>query len=351
MRFQALVVVAKGLIRLSNKSKKLLWTARVGLNPKSEPPERITEPRTGMEPDELRAKLNGVIAFPITPFKEDLSLDLPGLRDNLTKLVEHPICAVVAAGGTGELYSLSPAEYQRVIELTVHAVEGRVLVIAGVGFGQRLGVEMAQIAEKAGVDGLLVFPPYYMNADDDGLFEYYRAIGAASGLGIIVYSRDWANFTPAMVERLTSIKTLVAWKDGQGDIRRLQSIMNRIGDRLHWIGGAGDDMVAAYYSAGLRTFTSSIATIAPKLSLKLHELAAAGGGEELTRLLRECVIPLYSIRSRRKGYEVSAMKVLMDMAGLSGGPVRPPLVNVTAEEQGELRAILQSWEPFLQIHE
>ncbi len=332
---------------MSNKSKKVLWTARVGLSRKSESDERIVEPAKSMEPDELRSKLNGVIAFPITPFKDDLSLDLPGLRENLTKLVEHPICAVVAAGGTGELYSLTPSEYQRVIELTVHAVEGRVPVIAGVGFGQRLGVEMTQIAEKTGVDGVLVFPPYYPNADEDGLFEYYRAIGAASRVALFIYSRDWANFTPAMVERLTSLKTLIAWKDGHGDIRRLQSIMNRVGDRLHWIGGAGDDMVAAYYSAGIRTFTSSIATVAPKLSLKLHELAAAGGGEELMTLMRKCVIPLYSIRSRRKGYEVSTMKTLMDMAGLHGGPVRPPLVNVTSEEESELRAILQTWEAFL----
>ena len=58
-----------------------------------------------------------------------------------------------------------------------------------------------------------------------------------------------------MVERFAAIPTLVAWKDGQGDIRRLQAIMNLVGDRLHWIGGAGDDMVAAYYSIGIRTFS------------------------------------------------------------------------------------------------
>ena len=129
-----------------------------------------------MHPSTLRNKLSGVIAFPVTPFKENLSLDLPGLHNNLTKLLEHPISAVVAAGGTGEIYSLTPAEYARVIELTAHAIEDRVPVIAGVGFGQRLAVEMAQTAEKAGADGILAFPHYYPNADDEGLIEYYRAI-------------------------------------------------------------------------------------------------------------------------------------------------------------------------------
>jgi len=300
-----------------------------------------------MHPNTLRNKLSGVIAFPVTPFKEDLSLDLPGLHENLTKLLEYPIAAVVAAGGTGELYSLTTAEYVRVVELTALAIEDRVPVIAGVGFGQRLAVEMAQAAEKAGADGILAFPPYYPQAEDEGLFEYYRAIGEATRLGMLIYSRDWANFTPSTVERLTAIPTLVGWKDGQGDIRRLQMIMNHVGDRLHWIGGAGDDMVAAYFSIGVTTFTSSIATVAPLLSLKLWELADSGDSEALTDLLDRCVVPLYALRARRKGYEVSAMKAMMDMVGLNGGPVRPPLVNVKPDEEDELRTILTGWEKFL----
>jgi len=300
-----------------------------------------------MHPSTLRNKLSGVIAFPVTPFKEDLSLDLPGLHENLTKLLEHPITAVVAAGGTGELYSLTTAEYVRVVELTTHAVEDRVPVIAGVGFGQRLAVEMAQAAEKAGADGILAFPPYYPQAEDEGLLEYYRAIGNATRLGMVIYTRDWANFSPAMVERLCAIPTLIGWKDGHGDIRRLQMIINHVGDRLHWIGGAGDDMVAAYFSLGVTTFTSSIATVAPRLSLRLWELADAGDSDALSDLLDRCVIPLYALRARRKGYEVSAMKAMMDMVGMNGGPVRPPLVNVKPDEEDELRTILASWEKFL----
>ena len=300
-----------------------------------------------MHPSTLRKKLSGVIAFPVTPFKEDLSLDLPGLHENLTKLLEHPIAAIVVAGGTGELYSLTPAEYTRVVELTALAIEDRVPVIAGVGFGQRLAVEMAQAAEKAGADGILAFPPYYPQAEDEGLLEYYRAIGKATRLGMLIYTRDWASFSPSMVERLTSIPTLIGWKDGHGDIRRMQMIINHVGDRLHWIGGAGDDMVAAYFSIGVTTFTSSIATVAPQLSLKLWELADAGDSEALTDLLERCVVPLFALRDRRKGYEVSAMKAMMDMVGLSGGPVRPPLVNVKPDEEDELRTILASWEKFL----
>ena len=142
------------------------------------------------------------------------------------------------------------------------------------------------------------------------------------------------------------VPTLIAWKDGQGDIRRFQAIKQQLGDRLHWIGGAGDDMVPAYYSMGVRTFTSSIANVAPRLSLRLHELASAGHSAELTELMNDLVIPLYSLRAKRKGYEVSAMKAMMDMIGLVGGPVRPPLVDLRPEEIGSLRAAMDAWRPW-----
>lgn len=301
-----------------------------------------------MKPEELRAKFSGVVAFPVTPFRNDLSLDIEGLRHNLTQLMKHRVCAVVAAGGTGEVYSLTPAEHAQVIETTVEIVNGRAPVIAGVGFNQMLAIEMARQSVSLGADAILALPPYYPQADEEGLVEYYRAIGGATELGLLIYSRDWANFSPAQVERLAAkIPTLVAWKDGQGDIRRYQMIINRVGDRLCWIGGAGDDTVPGYYSIGIRTYTSSIATVAPKLSLALHEAAANGRSEELLKLMSDCVIPLYGLRARRKGYEVSAMKAMMDMVGLRGGPVRPPLPDVRAEEREELRAMLEKWKPFL----
>ncbi len=301
-----------------------------------------------MNPEKLRAEFGGVVAFPITPFRDDLSLDIEGLRHNLTQLMKHPVCAVVAAGGTGEVYSLTPSEHALVVETTVEIVNGRAPIIAGVGFNQMLAIELAKQSAKAGADAILALPPYYPNADDEGLVEYYRAIGDATQLGLLIYSRDWANFSPAMVERLAAkIPSLVAWKDGQGDIRRFQMIINRVGDRLYWIGGAGDDTVPGYYSIGIRTYTSSIATVAPKLSLALHEAAANGRSDELAQLMSDCVIPLYALRARRKGYEVSAMKAMMDMVGLRGGPVRPPLPNVRSEERDELRAMLEKWKPFL----
>jgi 5-dehydro-4-deoxyglucarate dehydratase len=300
-----------------------------------------------MKPDELRGKLLGVISFPVTPFKPDFSLDLDALRFNLRSLLQHPICAIVPAAGTGELFSLTPAEHLAVLKATLEEVNGKVPVLAAAGFNHPLALELAKQSAAAGANGILAFPPYYPNADPDGLFEYYQAIGRATPLGLIIYSRDWANFSSANVEKLTLIPNLIAWKDGQGDVRRYQMIMARVGDRLHWIGGAGDDCVPGYYSIGVRTYTSSIANVAPKLSLRLHELASNGHSAELDTLMRELVVPMYALRARRKGYEVSVMKKMMDLIGLKGGVSRPPLVEVTAEEEREIAGWLPKWRAWL----
>ena len=299
-------------------------------------------------PEQLRSRLTGVIAFPVTPFKADLTLDVEGLRKNLRHLAQFPFCAVVAAGGTGETYSLDPDEHLEVVKETVAAFAGKSPVLAGVGGSLPVATGTARRAAAAGADGILALPPYYPGAPDDGLHDYYRAIGQATPLGMLVYGRDWFNPGPELVARLQAgIPTLVAWKDGIGDLRRYQMIKQRVGNRLAWIGGAGDDLVPGYYAMGIRTYTSSIATVAPALSIALDKLAAAGDSTGLGRLMNEYVIPLYALRARKKGYEVSVMKTAMDAVGLVGGAVRPPLVPVKPEEVEEIRAMMARWTAFL----
>jgi len=230
------------------------------------------------------------------------------------------------------------------VKAIVEETGGRVPVIAGAAYNATLGAAFAREAARVGASGILAFPPYYPHADENGLFEYYRAIGEATPLGLFIYSRDWVHPSAAMVERLATIRTLIAWKEGQGDLRRMQIIMNRLGDRLHWIGGAGDDMVPSYYAAGIRTYTSSISNVSCKLALDLHTLASAGDHAALRPLMKDYVVPLYAFRARRKGYEVSVMKELMMLLGLAGGPVRPPLENLRPEEIDELRATLPLWQ-------
>ena len=230
------------------------------------------------------------------------------------------------------------------VRAAVEEARGAVPVIAGVGFNGPIAAGLARQAADAGASGILAFPPYYPGGEDDGLLQYYQTIGNATGLGLIIYSRDWFHPSASLVDRLAAaIPNLIAWKDGQGDIRRLQILRAHVGDRLHWIGGAGDDLVPAYYGIGIRAFTSSVANVSSKVAWQLHETASRGDAAALQALMSTYVVPVYVLRAKRRGYEVSVMKSLMDLLGLAGGPVRPPLANLRPEEVEALRASLAAW--------
>lgn len=293
------------------------------------------------------AGLRGVFGFPVTPFRPDLTLDLDALARNVDEMAAHPFCAMVAAGGTGELYSLSPDETEAVVSTAVKAVANRMPVVAGTGFNVPLGCEIARRAAKAGAQFLLVLPPYYGASPEDGLFAYYEAIGSATDLPLMIYSRDWAVFRPEMVARLADrVPTLVAWKDGQGDMRRYQRIMDYNGDRLAWFGGLGDDCVPGYFAIGAQAFTSSISNVSPALSLALAEAGTQQDFAALNRLMTKYVHPLYAIRERAKGYEVAVMKEAMEILGLTAGPVRPPLMNCRPKDIEDIRKLMDIYREF-----
>lgn len=294
-----------------------------------------------MTPRQFTATLRGVFGFPVTPFHRDLSLNLEALAENVDEMSRHAFCAMVAAGGTGEVYSMTPDEIERVVRTTVEAVNGRMPVVAGTGFNGPIGADIARRVERAGAECILILPPYYSHAPEEGLFQYYEEIGNATPLPLMIYSRDWAVFSPQQVARLCDrVPTLAAWKDGQGNGRTYQRIMNYNGDRLAWLGGLGDDCVPTYFAAGVQAFTSSISNIAPKLSIELADAGMKRDFARLDVLMSRYVNPLYAIRERHKGYEVSVMKDAMEILGMTAGPVRPPLMNTRPADVADIRDLM-----------
>ena len=291
---------------------------------------------------------HGVFGFPVTPFQKDLSLDLAGLEKNCDWMAGFPFCSQVIAGGTGEVYSMTPEESIECVRVSVKAINGRMPVVAGVAYNTTMACHMAREMEKAGAEALLVMPPYYINAPEEGLFQYFEAIGNSCGLPLSFYTRDRAAFSPSQVSRLLDrVPSLKMWKDGQGDMRKYQRIICEVGDRIAWVGGIGDDCAPGYFAVGCQAYTSSISNIAPKLSLKIAELGLAGDYTGLAVLMKEYVHPLYALRDRCKGYEVSMMKSAMEILGHPAGPVRPPLVNIKDSEMVELRKLMEVYADFI----
>lgn len=306
----------------------------------------MTTTRTALSPNELRSRLRGALAFPITPYAADGSVDLDAVRANASWLPSGGVCAVVAPSGTGEFFSLTPDECLDIAGTTVEAVAGRVPVIAGVGSGVRLGAELAAAMQEVGVDGIMILPPYYAKPDPDALLDYYRGIASAVSVGVIIYARDSAALTPSMVYELAeTIPNLIALKDGRGDVRLFQRMRAHVierlcKDRMAWLAGVGDDMVGPYFAAGAEGFTSSIACFWPEMAAELYRLASAGAYDELDEVYRRVVHPIYEMRQRRAGFEVAVNKAIMELLGHQAGNVRPPLANLSETDRAELQAIV-----------
>ncbi len=147
--------------------------------------------------------------------------------------------------------------------------------------------------------------------------------------------------TPLHARLADRVPTLAAWKDGQGDVRKYQRIMNYNRDRLAWFGGLGDDCVPGYFSIGVQAYTSSISNIAPQLSLDLADAGMKPDFTRLNRLMERYVHPLYAIRERARGYEVAVMKAAMEILGMPAGPVRPPLMNCREADLKDLRKLME----------
>jgi 5-dehydro-4-deoxyglucarate dehydratase len=301
---------------------------------------------TATPPEALKARLRGPLAFPITPYAADGSVDLAAVRRNAAWLPELGIVALVSPSGTGEIFALSPDECAAVTAATVEAIAGRIPVIASVGFNARTGADLARRAERAGADGVLVMPPYYATPDPQGLLEYYRQIAAATSLGVLPYARDAAAFTPELIEQLARrVPNLIAFKDGRGDVRIFQRLREHVieqlgAERLVWLAGVGDDLVAPYFAAGAEGFTSSLACFWPEASRELYRLASGGDFEGLRVYHERVVRPFYELRQRGRGFEVSVMKAAMDLLGHPAGPARPPLGALSERDRADLRAIL-----------
>jgi 5-dehydro-4-deoxyglucarate dehydratase len=295
-----------------------------------------------ISPTELKFRLNGYLAFTLTPFNGDGSVAPDVLRDEVELLLASGCSAIFAAGGTGEFFSLAPAEYRTVVETCVQQVRGRVPVVAGAGCGTTLAIEYARSATEAGADGLLVLPPYLIDAPQRGLAAHYRAIAGASHLGMIVYQRGTTVFEPTTLEVIAEMDNVIGFKDGVGDVDRLQRITKTLGDRFVYMNGmpTAEVYASALRACGVTTYSSAILTFMPEVAISFAAAFALDDRQTMEDLLHRAILPFTELRRRCAGYAVSLVKAGARLRGLPMGSVRPPLADPTTEDEADLRKLL-----------
>jgi 5-dehydro-4-deoxyglucarate dehydratase len=297
-----------------------------------------------MTPKEMAGQIGGgLLSFPVTPFKADHSFDEATYRSNMDWLRGYDVAGLFSAGGTGEFFSLTPAEVPQVVAVAVDETKGRVPVLAGTGYGTAIAREIAIGVEKAGADGLLLLPPYLVHSEQDGLAAHVEAVCAATSLGVIVYNRDNAILQPDTLARLCDrCPNLVGYKDGIGDIELMTRVHSKLGDRLTYVGGlpTAETFALPYLDMGVTTYSSAVFNFVPEFATHFYAAVRRRDHQAIHAGLRDFILPLIAIRNRKKGYAVSMIKAGMKVIGRDSGPVRPPLTDLTEAEVAEVAALV-----------
>jgi len=297
-----------------------------------------------MNPQELAMEIGkGLLSFPVTHFDNQFEFDVRPYREHIAWLLQHRPAGLFAAGGTGEFFSLALNEYSEVVSAAVDETAGQIPVVAGCGYGTAMARQFAKAAENAGADGILLLPPYLVNAESAGLVAHAEAVCAATKLGVIFYNRDNAIINDETLAQLCDrCPNLVGFKDGVGDIELMTRIHARLGDRLKYIGGlpTAETFALPYLEMGVTTYSSAIFNFLPNFAQDFYAGVRRHDRESVFDRLREFVLPYIAIRNRRKGYAVSIVKAGMRAVGRSAGPVRPPLTDLNANEFSELKSLI-----------
>lgn len=303
--------------------------------------------------DELKAKIgSGLLSFPITDFGADGEFDAAGYARRLQWLSSYPAAGLFAAGGTGEFFSIGYDEYDTVIRTAVENSAPDVPVLAGVGYGTRMAVDLAKRAEAAGAAGILVLPHYLMVAEEAGVIAHMQAICAAVGIGVIYYARDNTKLSPAGLEKLAeTCPNFIGYKDGIGDLQLMQRIHYRLGDRVVHIGGLPTAEVFAqpYLEMGVTTYSSAVFNFVPELALRFYDAVRARDTATVDGLMKRFYLPLIELRDKKRGYAVSMIKAGAELVGHSAGKVRPPLTELDAAEREVLRGLIEGQAGFAKV--
>ena len=294
-------------------------------------------------PNDLRDIIrSGLLSFPVTPFDAEDNFNAKAYAAHLEWLSPHKIAGLIVAGGTGELFSLTPTEVFEVVKIA-RAAQPDQPVIAGCGYGTKMACEMAKGIEAAGGDGILLLPHYLIGAPQDGIEQHIRTVCRSTNMGVIVYNRGQSVISAETLARLADdCPNLIGFKDGTGDIDTVKRITVGLGDRLAYVGGmpTHELFAQAFRGAGVDTYSSAVFNFVPETALEFYAAFSAGDDAKCEQMLRDFYYPFAKVRDRKTGYAVSAIKAGVALRGFDTGPVRSPLTDLTDEEREMLRAVI-----------
>ncbi|MDE2363891.1 MAG: dihydrodipicolinate synthase family protein, partial [Hyphomicrobiales bacterium] len=272
----------------------------------------------------MSAGFHGVFPYLVSPVDPDGRV----LDDVLARLCDDLIAkgvhGLTPLGSTGEFAYLSFEQKARIVEVVIEAAAGRVPVVAGVAATTVAdAVRQTRAWEKRGANGILAVCEAYFPLDDDGVYDYFAAIAAATALPVVLYTNpnfQRADLSPPVIERLARIPNVRYLKDASNNTGRLLSILNLVEGRME-IFAASAHIPAAVMLIGGKGWMAGPACAAPRASVRLYDLCRAGRWDEAMALQS----PLWRLNQAFAKYNLAAcIKAALEIQGYAVGAPLPP---------------------------
>lgn len=264
----------------------------------------------------------------VTPFTADGDIDFTLTEQLIEHLLANGTDAIVVAGTTGESPTLSGAEYEALVSFTVKQVNGRASVVAGAGSNcTNKSIEQVKLAEKCGVDGVMLVTPYYNKPNQKGLYAHFSTVAKQTELPILLYNipgRSVINMLPETVIELAKIDNIVAIKEASGDLDQMAAIIE--GTPTNFKVYSGDDgLTLPLLAIGGDGIVSVSSHVVGNEMQEMVQAFKAGENAKAAQLHRRLLPVFDALFSEPNPVPV---KYQLNQIGVSVGSVRLPLVGL-----------------------
>ena len=284
----------------------------------------------------------GSLVAIVTPFVNG-KLDEKRFNSLLEFQIKNGTSGIVPCGTTGESATLSLKEHERVVEITVQTVAGRVPVIAGAGSNNTAeAIRLTRYAKGAGADGVLLISPYYNKPTQKGIYLHFKAIAEEVDIPIVLYniaSRTGINIEPDTVAKLAQIKNIVAIKEASGNLSQMAQIVKVCGDNIALISG-DDALTLPVLSIGGIGVISVVANIVPAQTAQLIKLFEDGKIKEAREVYYQ-LLPL--VKAMFIETNPGPVKQALGMMGKISPELRLPLSPMLPDNEKKLRQALKEY--------
>ncbi len=285
----------------------------------------------------------GSIVAMVTPFKKD-AVDEKTLRKLIEFQIKNGTSGIVPCGTTGESPTLSYEEHDRVIEITVEEVNGRIPVIAGTGSNStQEAIMLTRHAQKSGADASLQVAPYYNRPTQRGLYEHFKAIAGSVKIPIILYniaSRTGVNIEPETMARLAKdCKNIVGVKEASGSLDQMSRVKQLCGKDFALISG-DDSLTLPLLAVGGTGIISVVANIIPQDVCDMVKAFQGGDTKEAQRLHYK-MLPL--VKAMFIETNPGPLKTAIGLMGMCEPSLRLPLAAMNDDNQEKLKAAMKEY--------